>query len=165
MTQVEASATVLIKRFEGLYLSPYLCPAGVPTIGYGATYYVDGTRVTLSDKPISKAHAESLLQWMLDTHYIPETRKPCPSATGNRLAALVDFAFNLGISRLRNSTLRKKVNAGLWQDVPAELRKWVNAGGKPLRGLVARREAEILLIQSKISRSSTATAEVISSNR
>ena len=54
-------AAALARRFEGLYLTPYLCPAGVPTIGYGATYYEDGTRVTLHDPKITRARAEALL--------------------------------------------------------------------------------------------------------
>ena len=64
-------STALAQRFEGLYLSPYLCPAGVPTIGYGATYYEDGTRVTLLDAPITRERAVALLQWMVRTVYLP----------------------------------------------------------------------------------------------
>ena len=58
-------AAALARMFEGLYLSPYLCPAGVPTLGYGATYYEDGTRVTLSDPAITRERAEELLLWMV----------------------------------------------------------------------------------------------------
>ena len=55
-------ALSLIKRFEGVYLSPYLCPAGIATIGVGATYYENGARVQLTDPPITRARAEALLQ-------------------------------------------------------------------------------------------------------
>lgn len=86
-------AAALARRFEGCYLRPYLCPAGVPTIGYGATYYEDGRRVTLADPPISKARAEALLLWMVRTKYLPAVLKLCPGAdTPERLAALIDFA-------------------------------------------------------------------------
>lgn len=140
-------AAALARRFEGLYLSPYLCPAGVPTIGYGATYYEDGTPVTLRDAPITRERANSLLLWMVRKVYLPAVVVLCPRVSDpNRLAALIDFAFNLGSKRLKTSTLRRKVNAGDWEAVPAELRKWIRGGGKVLRGLVLRREAEIAIL-------------------
>lgn len=140
-------AAALCRRFEGLFLSPYLCPAGVPTIGYGATYYQDGRRVTLSDKPISREQAEALLLWMVKTRYLPEVLRLCPGIDDPcRLAAIIDFTFNLGSGNLRSSTLRKRINAEDWDAVPTELLKWVKAGGRKLRGLVIRRQAEIVLI-------------------
>ncbi|MDP3651036.1 MAG: lysozyme [Rhodoferax sp.] len=142
-----AVAAALARRFEGLYLSPYLCPAGVPTIGYGATFYEDGTRVTLRDAPITRERAETLLLWMVRTRFLPSVMRLCPGVDNpNRLAALIDFTFNLGAGQLKASTLRRRVNDGRWDDVPAELRKWVRGGGRVLRGLVVRREAEVLLI-------------------
>lgn len=140
-------AAVLCRKFEGLYLLPYLCPAGIPTIGYGATYYQDGRRVTLKDPAITPERAEALLLWHLRTVYLPAVQQLCPGVTDpHRLAALVDFCFNLGAPRLKTSTLRLRVNANRWQDVPVELRKWVMAAGKRLRGLVNRREAEIVIL-------------------
>jgi len=145
--QAAKVAASLARRFEGLYLTPYLCPAGVPTIAYGATYYQDGTRVTLSDTPITRAQAETLLLWMVRTVYLPAVLKLCPGVdTPDRLAALIDFTFNLGSGNLRASTLRRRVNAGDWVGVPTELRKWNKAGGRVLRGLTIRREAEVVLI-------------------
>lgn len=140
-------AAPLARRFEGLYLRPYLCPAGVPTIGYGATRYLDGRSVTLTDPPITRQVAEVMLLDMVRRVYLPAVLKLCPGVdTAERLAALIDFAFNLGAGNLRASTLRKRVNAGRWTDVPAELRKWNRGGGRVLRGLVLRREAEAALI-------------------
>jgi len=140
-------AAILVRRFEGLYLSPYLCPAGVPTIGYGATYYENGAPVTLRDPAITRVHAEALLLWMIRTRYLPAVLKLCPGINSpERLAAIIDFTFNLGSGRLKASTLRKRINAGRWSDAPTELRKWTKGGGRVLRGLVRRREAEILLI-------------------
>ncbi len=142
-----AVAMALMRRFEGLYLTAYLCPAGVPTIGYGATYYEDGTRVTLLDLAINRERAEALLIWMVRTVYLPQVMRLCPGIDNpNRLAALIDFAFNLGSSNLKNSTLRRKINAGAWDAVPGELRKWVMAAGRRMRGLVIRREAESVLV-------------------
>ena len=145
-------AAALARRFEGLYLTPYLCPAGVATIGYGATFYEDGVRVTLQDPPITRSRAEALLLWMVRTTYLSAVLKLCPGAdTPGRLAALIDFAFNLGAGRLAASTLRKRVNAGRWEEVPAEIRKWNRGGGHVLRGLVLRREAEAALISVQTS--------------
>lgn len=142
--QVAAS---LARRFEGLYLSPYLCPAGVPTIGYGATFYEDGTHVQLTDPPITKDRAEALLLWMVRTRFLPAVMRLCPNVDHpDRLASLIDFAFNLGAGNLKVSTLRKRVNAGRWDDVPGELRKWNKAGGRVLKGLTIRREAEAALV-------------------
>lgn len=142
-----AVAAALARRFEGLYLTPYLCPAGVPTIGYGATYYEDGTRVQLTDAPITRERADALLLWMVRRVYLPAVLRLCPGVDSpGRLAALIDFTFNLGTPQLRASTLRKRVNAGDWDAVPGELRKWVRGGGRVLRGLVLRREAEVVLV-------------------
>ena len=140
-------ACALAQHFEGLFLTPYLCPAGVPTIGYGATYYENGRRVTLRDPAITRERAWELLLWMVRTVYLPAVLKLCPGVnTPERLAALIDFAFNLGIGQLKASTLRRRVNANLWDAVPFELRKWVIGGGKRLKGLILRREAEAALI-------------------
>lgn len=140
-------AAALARRFEGLYLRPYLCPAGVPTIGYGATYYEDGKRVTLMDAPITRERAEALLLHMVRTVYLPAVANLCPGAdTPERVAALIDFTFNLGSGNLKASTLRRKVNAGEWMAVPTELMKWNKAGGRVLAGLTKRRTAEAALI-------------------
>lgn len=140
-------AAALARRFEGCYLRPYLCPAGVPTIGYGATYYEDGSRVILLDPQITRERAEELLLWMVRTKYLPAVIRLCPGIDDPlRLAAIIDFTFNLGAGNLQASTLRKRINAGRWEDVPDELRKWVKGGGRVLAGLVKRRAAEAVLI-------------------
>lgn len=140
-------AIALAQRFEGFYPSPYLCPAGVATIGYGATYYRSGASVTLHDPAITRDEAVALLIWMVQTRYLPAVLKLCPTITDPyRLAAIIDFAFNLGAGKLASSTLRKRINAGRWADVPSELRKWTKGGGKVLAGLVRRREVEAGLI-------------------
>lgn len=140
-------ASLLCVQFEGLRLAPYLCAAGVATIGLGSTRYADGRAVQLTDPAISKEHAYSLLDLTLRRDYLPAVLTLCPGAdTPERVAALTDFAYNLGAGALKASTLRKRVNAGDWDAVPGELRKWVKGGGRVLRGLVARREAEALLV-------------------
>jgi len=140
-------AAALCRRFEGCYLRPYLCSAAVPTIGYGATFYEDGTRVTLKDPPITRERAEQLLLWMVRKKFLPAVLRLCPNLRDpHRLAAIIDFAFNLGAGNLQVSTLRRRVNAGDWESAKVELRKWIRGGGKVLRGLVIRREAEAALL-------------------
>ncbi len=140
-------SNALQRRFEGLYLTPYLCPAGYPTVGYGARYYLDGRPVTLIDPPITREVAEIMLRDSVRRTYLPAVIKLCPGIDSpERLAAIIDFAFNLGAGRLKASTLRKRINVGRWADVPKELRKWNKGGGNVLRGLTIRREAEVRLI-------------------
>ena len=108
-----AVAAALCRRFEGLYLRPYLCPAGVPTIGYGATRYEDGRPVMLSDPPITRERAEALLQHQIRRQFLPAVRRLCPGADSlPRVAALIDFAFNLGEGNLAASTLRREKRGG-----------------------------------------------------
>lgn len=141
-------ALPLILRFEGFRLRPYLCSAGVPTIGVGATHYLDGRRVTLSDPPITREAAMVLLREMVAGEYLPEVLRLCPGAdTAPRVAALTSFAFNLGVAALRASTLRRRVNAGDWAAAARELQRWNRGGGRVLRGLVQRRDAEVALLR------------------
>jgi lysozyme len=140
-------AAALARRFEGLYLRPYLCPAGVPTIGYGATRYLDGRAVTLKDPPITRVVAEVMLLDQVRMIYLPAVLKLCPGIDmPERLAAIIDWTFNLGAGNLKASTLRKRINANRWADVPAEIRKWNRGGGRVLKGLMLRREAEAAMI-------------------
>ena len=142
-------AASLCRQFEGLYLQPYLCPAGVPTIGYGSTQYENGRRVTLTDPPITKDRALELLLWWLDRVCLPAVARSCPNlADLRKLAAILDFTFNLGAGNLHSSTLRKKLNAGDWDAAQVELSKWVRGGGRVLPGLVKRRAAEAALLRA-----------------
>lgn len=140
-------AAALCREFEGLRLKPYLCPAGVPTIGYGSTRYEDGAPVRLSDPQITRERAESMLRLHLQGECLPAVLRLVPTAdTPGRVAALADFVFNLGAGRLEQSTLRRKALAGDWSGVEAELLRWVMSGGKRLDGLLRRRRAEIELL-------------------
>lgn len=144
MDAAVAVTCTLAKPGEGFRSRPYLCPAGVATIGYGFTHYADGTVVTLFDPPMSREDADKLLEHLVRTKYMRDTIRLCPNIdTPERLGAITDFVYNLGSGRLRSSGLRRKILAGDWEAVPAELRKWVRGGGRVLKGLVLRREAEI----------------------
>jgi len=141
-------AKELCKHFEGFSGTPYLCPAGVPTIGYGNTYYSSGVKVTLKDTPITEQQASELLQHELWYTYLPAVLKLCPSLIDHPsiLNAIVDFTYNLGVGRLKSSTLRKKINAQDWVGTKEQLMLWTRGGGKVLKGLYLRRQAECLLI-------------------
>lgn len=141
-------AADLCRRFEGLSLKPYPCPAGIPTIGYGSTRYADGRAVTLRDASITQAQAEDLLLLTLRRDYLPGVLKASPglAARPGVLAAVVDFAYNLGLGHYEGSTLRKSIDAGDWAGAKVELGKWVRGGGRVLPGLVVRRAAEAALI-------------------
>lgn len=146
-------AAELCRRFEGYRAKPYLCPAGVATIGYGSTYYADKRKVTLEDPPMDEPTARALLMVELEHTYLPGAIRQCPNllvlaGTGDvkKLNAIVDFCYNLGIGRLQTSTLRRKINAGDWAGAQEQLMLWTKGGGKVLPGLVKRRTAEKLLL-------------------
>ena len=117
-------AASICRRFEGLYLKPYLCPAGVPTIGYGATFYQDGKKVSLRDKPITREQAEDLLMYHLKQYFLKEVLLLCYTLdTESKTASILDFAFNVGLGNLKISTLRKRILSKNWEDVPNQLKR------------------------------------------
>ena len=138
----------IIKQYEGFRAKPYLCPAGVPTIGYGATYYTDGRKVTLRDAPISEADADKLLDKMLGKYEDAVNRYVQVPITQNQFDALVSFCYNVGQENLRNSTLLKKVNAKASKGPAEKFLRWNRAGGKVLAGLTKRRTDERKLFLS-----------------
>lgn len=144
---VPQPAIDIVKRFEGLRLKPYLCSAGVPTIGYGSTRYEDGTPAKLTDPPITLERAEALLSHGL-TATLTRVRGASRNPPVSPLCALVSFAYNLGVGALKGSTLLRKHNAGDYEGAAKEFGRWVNAGGKPTRGLILRRQAERELYES-----------------
>ncbi len=147
MIEVPTTAIELAKRFEGFHrvaradpgrAQPYICPAGYWTIGYGHL-------CEPKHPPITEVEAENYLASDLQTA-LAATLRYCPvlaTEPEGRLAAIVDFTFNLGAGRLQTSTLRRRVNQRDWAAAATELRRWVYGGGKLLPGLAARREAEI----------------------
>ena len=160
MIEVPQTAIELAKRFEGferrvkrgieITAIPYICPAGFWTIGYG--HLCDPTH-----PPITEAEAEIYLARDLQSALATALRH-CPvlaTEPESRLAAIVDFTFNLGAGRLQTSTLRRRVNQRDWAAAATELRRWVYGGGKVLPGLVARRDEEVLLLL----RAATSTAK------
>lgn len=132
----------LIKEFEGLELVGYLCPAGIPTRGYGHT----GPEVKVGER-ISPAQAEADLTKDLDKFERAVTRLVRSAINQNQRGALVSFAYNLGAGNLQSSTLLKKVNANPNDpSIRGEFAKWnkarVKGVLKVLPGLTRRRQAE-----------------------
>lgn len=150
ITTTSPRGIALIKKYEGFKSKPYLCPAKVPTIGYGATYYPNGTKVKLTDPAITEAYASNLLEVMLRPYERAVDSYCRDDINQNQFDALVSFAYNLGNSALKGSTLLKKVNKNPNDPAIAkEFAKWVNANGKKLSGLVKRRAEESALYFTK----------------
>lgn len=149
MRQVNSAAIKLIKSFEGLELKPYLCAAGVPTIGYGTTKYPDGHRVSLRDSAITESEAEEYLQHDLEVFCKTVEDLVKVSLSDNQFGALVSFTYNVGVGALTGSTLLKRLNAGDYESASDNFLKWTFAKGRFLPGLLRRREAErSLFLQS-----------------
>ena len=140
----------LANRFEGFCrvpksdpdrAYPYVCPAGFWTIGYG--HLCDAKH-----PPINMEEGEAYLAADM-AEALRATLRYCPvlaTEPEGRLAAIVDFTFNLGAGRLQASTLRRRVNQRDWAGAAQELRRWVYGGGRVLPGLTLRRDAEVSLL-------------------
>lgn len=149
MTAFPTKAIDLCKQFEGLHrlkkdglVYPYICPAGYWTIGYGHLCDKNHRAITQQE---AELYLIKDLQKTLDA-----TLRYCPglaSESSNKLAAIVDFTFNLGAGRLQMSTLRRRINQKDWDAAEKELMKWVYGGGRVLPGLVLRRKAEAELLR------------------
>lgn len=134
------TAIEIIKKYEGLRLKAYLCPAGIPTIGWGHTYGVKLGRT------ISVQEAEVLLDHDYQAAQDQVERLVTVPLTENQLGALTSFVFNLGMGALAMSTLLKKLNKGDYSGAAEEFNKWVyakvNGVSTKLNGLVTRRAEE-----------------------
>lgn len=148
--KIDKKGLDLIAEFEGLSLKPYLCSAKVPTIGYGSTFYENGTKVKLTDAPITKQRAEQLLKNTADKFAEKVAVLISKSVTQNQFNALVSFAFNVGVSALKISTLLKLVNNNPNDgNIAKEFLKWNKAGGRVVQGLTNRRIKESALYFTK----------------
>ena len=135
----------LIKSFEGLKLSAYKCSANKETIGFGNTFYEDGSPVKMGDT-ITMERADSLFELIANSFAERVRREVKTILTDNQFSALVSLAYNIGIGNLQKSTLLRKVNFNPNDpSIRTEFMKWNKAGGKVLAGLTRRREAEAKL--------------------
>ena len=138
MTRMVNDAGVrLVQEFEGCKLDAYRCPAGIPTIGYGATGPDIRMGMTWTQEQADERLADDLSKFSDGVDRL--VRVPL---TGNQFAALVSFAYNVGLGALAGSTLLRKLNAGDYQGAADQLPRWNKGGGRVLSGLVRRRAAE-----------------------
>jgi len=151
-TRYLSMAGDLIAEFEGFRATPYLCPAGVWTIGFGSTYYPDGTLVTPQDKPVSRFGAIKLLEGHLTKVLAPTLERTIPTwgiLNNSQRAALLSFAYNLGPHFYGSdgfNTITKALSSREnLKNVPSALALYVNPGSSFEAGLRRRRQEEALL--------------------
>lgn len=140
----------LVKKFEGLFLKSYLCPASVVTIGWGSTMYKDGKKIKIGEV-ITLAQAEELLMWELNKKTIALHGL---KLNQNQFDACLSFIYNLGIGAFNKSTLLKKIKVNPDDaTIKDEFMKWtkarVNGQLVQLKGLINRRTAEVALYFKK----------------
>lgn len=144
--KVSSKGLELIKEFEGFSSVAYLCSAKKATIGYGNTFWEDGTPVKIGDQ-ISKERAETLLKHVVDNFSVAVEVDIKIEVTQNQFDALVSLAYNIGLGAFKNSTLLRQLNRGNFVGASQEFLRWDKSNGKPLLGLTRRREREKLLFE------------------
>ena len=144
--KVSSKGLELIKEFEGFSSVAYLCSAKKATIGYGNTFWEDGTPVKIGDQ-ISKERAETLLKHVVDNFSVAVEVDIKIEVTQNQFDALVSLAYNIGLGAFKNSTLLRQLNRGNFVGASQEFLRWNKSNGKPLLGLTRRREREKLLFE------------------
>ncbi len=151
------NGTKLLAEWEGLRTEVYDDAAGLPTIGVGHLLTKnerDTGRITIKGQAVdyqqglSEQQVLDLLAQDLERFEAAVNDGVQVALNQNQFDALVSFAFNVGRQAFKSSTLLKKLNQGLYDEVPEQLRRWNKAGGNVIQGLVNRREKEIALWQS-----------------
>ena len=135
--EVNEAGLALIREFEGCRLDAYLCPAGIPTIGYGATGPDIRMGMVWTQEQADARLVEDLARFADGVERLVEV-----DLSDNQFAAIVSFAFNVGLGALRDSTLLRKLNAGDYLGAADQLPRWARAGGRIMPGLSRRRLAE-----------------------
>ena len=139
----------IIKTFEGFRSSPYLCAAGVVTVGFGTTRGSDGRPIRMDMEPVTKDVGLQLLLNDLAKVERSVGRLIKIGLNSNEFSSLCSFCYNVGSGNLQMSTLRSKLNRGDRDGAADEFPKWRRAGGRILAGLVRRREMERQLFVSE----------------
>ena len=141
--KISSKGLELIKKYEGLKLKPYLCPAKVPTVGFGSTYYEDGTKVKLTDLPITQERATELLKALLHSYELAVDSYCVDTINQNQFDALVSLTYNIGAGNLKRSTLLKRLNVNIKDPSIADcFMLWNKSNGSVLVGLTKRRQEE-----------------------
>jgi lysozyme len=139
----------LIIRWEGFRAKPYLCSAGVWTIGYGTTYYENGKRVTKNDPAISEARAMQILCYIVEKDKVAGLNRYLNRPVRqHQFDALTSFVYNVGLEAFRTSTMLRLINKGDMLEAAHQFDRWVFADGKKSKGLMNRRKSEKLLFLS-----------------
>ena len=148
---ISSTGLALIKKWEGCELKAYIDPVGIPTIGYGAIAYPDGTQVAMGDQ-ITQEQAEGMLLHECASISPRIEQLVTVSLSQNQFDALVSFAFNVGVGALGESTLLRKLNQSDFAGAATEFLRWnkgqVNGQTVELEGLTNRRRDESTLFQS-----------------
>jgi lysozyme len=143
--KVNAEGYALLKKFEGCVLKAYKCPAGVWTIGFGNTFYEDGTKVKEGDV-ITQQRADELAKNVVDKFAVSIRAMIKQPLNENQFSACVSLAYNIGTGGFKKSSVLRKLNVNPTDPTIADsFRLWNKGGGVILKGLVRRREAEIAL--------------------
>lgn len=150
ITSISQKGLDLIKEFEGYEPKAYLCPANVPTIGYGTTRYPNGQKVKLSDPEITEQQAEEYLRNDVRQFELAVDALCRDDINQNNFDALTSFCYNCGSNALKTSTLLKRVNSKQG-DIRAAFMMWCKADGKVVKGLKIRRSRESDLYLSTLS--------------
>jgi lysozyme len=152
--RVPDEAVHLVKKYEGFRAGPYICPAGVPTIGYGNTYYPrSGAKVKMTDTPITEADAVVMLKECVEKDFLPKLEKipHWGEMSDGQRSALISFAYNLGANFYGSdgfNTISRVLREKKWDEVPAALLLYRNPGSAFEEGLRRRREEEGKVWQS-----------------
>ena len=139
----------LIKSFEGCRLVAYLCPAGVWTVGWGAT----GPGIGIGTKWSQEQADSRMTKDAFKFWCIALKASPSLALHPEVHEAISDFCFNLGGAKYRASTLKKRIDAEDFEGACVELMRWVHGGGRRLPGLVKRRAAEVAVIEEYVKNS------------
>jgi lysozyme len=149
--KLNAKGRKFLQAREGFSATPYLCSAGKPTIGFGNTFYPDGRKVTMRDKPITRAYAERIFD-AVTAKFEKEVNSLLTTPIGpNQYSAILSFAYNVGTDidvdkipeGLGDSTLLKLINANPNdKKIAKEFAKWNKSNGRVINGLISRRQLE-----------------------
>ena len=145
---VPAAALDIIAEFEGFVPTVHDDGVGVPTIGYGSTFYEDGTKVAWGDPPITEPEARKMMESICEKHFWNVIKNTIPyweELNDNQRSALCSYAYNLGAHFFGSpgfSTISACLSDKAWDEVPAALMLYINAGSPVEAGLRRRRQAE-----------------------
>lgn len=139
--QISDNGLKFLMNNEGVVLKPYLDTKGIPTIGVGNTFYEDGSKVKMTDPPITEKRAMELFRWILKQYELAVYSNTRDDINQNQFDALVSFTYNVGVTAFKNSTLLKRINANAsQQSITNAFMMW----NKP-KEIIGRRKREVEL--------------------